>query len=289
MEGDELDGQFELVASGLTRLKKLFTTDEVFTGLRPFPFAKDLSREEIRSITKPIPLADYQKRIAPRLYALEHSEPPPRVMPRVLIEWGLEPHTDPSEIAPTDDRQISPGQPTPIVTNRIPEGQVVTVNEEWFDGEGSIFLIWGILNPNGPTLYCLGEKRIDGKRRVFFRWFHMHGGRTAFAAKSGEQLTYDDLYEGAISIHDHLIATGETGIMTIIPSFLIWDPGHEAIADIAKLLVSKGPAATSNWGRELAYLRIFGINFFGRAGCEIREFYDRKIKDADDHGRSPIH
>ena len=52
---------------------------------------------------QPIPLADYLNRIAPRLYALERSEPPPRVMPHVLREWGLTPTTDPSEMVEFDD------------------------------------------------------------------------------------------------------------------------------------------------------------------------------------------
>jgi hypothetical protein len=99
MEGDIRDAHFGLVASGLALLRKRSAIDEVFTGLRPFPFRKNMTREEVRSLAKPIPFVEYQKRIAPRLYALERSEPPPRVIPEVLIQWGLEPHTDPSEMA----------------------------------------------------------------------------------------------------------------------------------------------------------------------------------------------
>jgi hypothetical protein len=51
--------------------------NEVFTGLRPFPFTKTMTAEEIRAIAKPIPYADYRERIAPRLYALERTELPP--------------------------------------------------------------------------------------------------------------------------------------------------------------------------------------------------------------------
>ena len=42
---------------------------------------------------------------SPRLYALEKSEPPPRVMPVVLAEWNLRPATDPKEVAvpPVED------------------------------------------------------------------------------------------------------------------------------------------------------------------------------------------
>jgi len=43
MEGDTLDGQFGLVASGLALLRKRSAVDEVFTGLRPFPFTKSMT------------------------------------------------------------------------------------------------------------------------------------------------------------------------------------------------------------------------------------------------------
>ena len=69
--------------------------------------------------------------------------------------------------------------------------------------------------------------------------------------------------------------------MKSIPSFLVTNRGDEAIAEIAKWLIRTGPAAKEDWGREIAYLRTFGRNFFGRAGCGIREYYnEQKAKDA---------
>ena len=97
--GDIGDGAFGLAAAGLASVKRMSGMNEVFTGLRPFPFTKTMTAEEIRAIAKPIPIADYLERIAPRLYALERSEPPPRVMPDVLTAWGLEPRSDRSEWA----------------------------------------------------------------------------------------------------------------------------------------------------------------------------------------------
>jgi hypothetical protein len=99
LEGDIGDGEFALAAAGLASVRRRSGVSEVFTGLRPFPFTKTMTREEIRSLAKPVPFADYVERIAPRLYALERSEPPPRVMPDVLTAWGLEPRSDPSERA----------------------------------------------------------------------------------------------------------------------------------------------------------------------------------------------
>jgi hypothetical protein len=77
--------------------------------------------------------------------------------------------------------------------------------------------------------------------------------------------SYKDIYEGAISIHNHLIQSGDQGIMMGIPSFLIVNPRDEMIAEIANRLIKEGPPASANWGREIAYLRAFGSNFFGRA------------------------
>jgi hypothetical protein len=99
LEGDIGDGEFALAAAGLASVRRMSGMNEVFTGLRPFPFTKTMTAEEIRAIAKPIPIADYLERIAPRLYALERSEPPPRVVPDVLTAWGLEPRSDPSEWA----------------------------------------------------------------------------------------------------------------------------------------------------------------------------------------------
>jgi hypothetical protein len=59
------------------------------------------------------------------------------------------------------------------------------VDHEWWDGEGQLYLAWGILNPYGPTLYVLGARReANGRRRVFMRALHMLGGRTTYAAEA---------------------------------------------------------------------------------------------------------
>ena len=103
----------------------------------------------------------------------------------------------------------------------------------------------------------------------------MLGGCTTYAAKSEpEQLTYDDIYDGAVSIHNHLIDSGEPGIMMSMPSFLMVNQSDDTVAEMAKRILEEGPAVKADWGKELAYLRTFGVDFFGRAGCEIRQWYD---------------
>jgi hypothetical protein len=58
-------------------------------------------------------------------------------------------------------RVAAPGGDAPI-----PGARIVNVKQEWWDGEGQIFLVWGILNPTGPTLYVLGSREFDGKQRI---------------------------------------------------------------------------------------------------------------------------
>ena len=52
---------------------------QVCTGNRPFP-ARSLTNEQWVTMLKPIALAEYVRKISPRMYALERAEPPPRVI-----------------------------------------------------------------------------------------------------------------------------------------------------------------------------------------------------------------
>ena len=103
LEGDTHDRRFGHVAAGLGLVRKTRRHDDIFTGERPFP-ARGVTRDQLRTMLKPMKFADYLDRIASRMYAIERAEPPPRIMPHVLAEWGLEPKTDPSETSPLDDR-----------------------------------------------------------------------------------------------------------------------------------------------------------------------------------------
>jgi len=219
------------------------------------------------------------------MYALERSEPPPRVMPHVLTEWGLKPLTDPAETAALDDRTSTT---TAHHGNEIvPGGRIADVKREWWNGEGNIFLTWGILNPNGPTLYVLGSRELDGKHRMFMRWLHMLGGGTTYAAEAVREITYQGIYDDAASIHEHLIENGAHGLFHIIPSFLIANGGDKTLADIAKRLLASGAACRCDWGREIAYIRQFGCDFFGRAGAGIRESYESMLAESKAKGEEP--
>jgi hypothetical protein len=144
----------------------------------------------------------------------------------------------------------------------------------------------GILNPNGPTLCVLGSREFDGKYRTFMRWLHMLGGCTIYAAGTVNDLSYQGIFDDAMSIHEHLVQNHEHGLFHLIPSFLIANGGNETLADIAKHLLSNG-AAQDDWGRQMAYTRQFGSNFFARAGAEIRSSYDDGLAAARAAGEEP--
>jgi hypothetical protein len=161
------------------------------------------------------------------------------------------------------------------------------VSQEWWDGEGQIFLAWGILNPNGPTLYVLGSKQVEGGHRIFMRWLHMLGGSTTYAADTVDQISYQRIYDDATSIHEHLVRQQQPGLFQVIPSFLIVNRQDPTLARIAADLVSNCGGASESWGRHMAYLRQFGADFFGLAGAQIREYYDDAMAKAKSAGHEP--
>jgi hypothetical protein len=278
MKGDVREGLFGNVASGLVLQKRSNKFNGVITGQREFPVSKNptpAEQKRSRELAKPISIEEYMEHIAPRLFALERTEPPPRVMPHVLAAWNLKPATDPSGTARIDDRLPPINAPKPNTPVVIPNDQIVEIAEEWFDGEGRIFLCWGILNPNGPTLYCLGDRELNGKRRIFFRWLHMFGGSTYYVkAIDREQPTYDDILDSALAITKYLSERRLPTPFDVIPSFVIANDADEAMKSIAKRLIKSDAASNKDWGREIAYLDTFGDDFFGRAGCELRAVYE---------------
>jgi hypothetical protein len=281
LEGDDADGLFGHVAAGLGLIKRKSRFDQVFTGLRPFPFSAADQEQKM------IPMGEYLKRIAPRMYALERSEPPPRVMPHVIAAWGLEPVTDLTEAVDFGDRSFTSLSRARTGQNVRPRGPV-TVNDEWWDGNFQIYLCWGILNPNGPTLYCLGTRGEGERGRTFHRWLHFLGGSTTYATETKGPPTYGSIFEDAVAIHNHLLATEGTGIFHAIPSFLISNQADDTVIDMASRLLARGGAAQkADWGRQIAYQRQFGTDFFEWARAEFRAYHDRMVAEALAKGEEP--
>jgi hypothetical protein len=167
------------------------------------------------------------------------------------------------------------------------EGRIVDVRGEWWDGDGHIFLTWGLLNPNGPTLYLLGSRQFAGKHRIFVRWLHMLGGTTTYGANSSDTIDFQWIMDEAVAIRAHLAEQDGAGLFNIPPNFVIASHGNKALDYIAKYLILNGAAAQANWGREMAYVRQYGADFFGIAGAQLREMCEIQVAQAKAEGRDP--
>jgi hypothetical protein len=155
-----------------------------------------------------------------------------------------------------------------------------TLDHEWWDGEGRIYLAWGILNPYGPTLYVLGARAFDGEVRTFVRGLHMLGGSTTYASHATGDISHRRIQADAAQIHDYLIKDGRPGLFHVVPSFLVADRDDAALGEVARQLLAGSAAANDDWARQVAYVRRFGVDFFGRAVAEIREYYEAEMARA---------
>lgn len=246
MNGDVDDHRFDIVASGLAQQKLKNELDVVFTGgIRSLP-SPSPGLPGHPEVSGPIPVDEYARRIAPRLHALESVEPPPRMMSYVLETWNLAPRA--------------------ALDRRDPEIRVS--KEDWFGGKGRILLTMGILNPHGPTVYCLGERWVGEERLLFFRWLHLFGGETYdLTTDQREPLTHDAIERGVSMILRYCYQRGEPQLVTI-PSFVIPAVGDEAIGRIARRLIVRH-LSDEDWGREMACLRTFGSDYFARADWQL--------------------
>jgi hypothetical protein len=273
MDGDMRDGLFGIVASGLAQLARKRQTDGVATGERPFPIT-GVGKQEFERSMRVVPFDGFVERIAKRMRDLERSEPPPRVMPAVLETWGIAPATPGSEGAPR------------------PENQSVGDSKgEWWDVGGRILAAWGILNPNGPTLYLLGIRDVAGSRRFYFRHMHMLGGETTLLPAM-DRPTYGTILEGAVTVDAALRAAGKKGLFPSPPYFMLFDTEDEDMDGTLRNLVIRcsdtpldqgGP----DWGEHLAYHRKFKGDFFGWAAAQLGRLYDAQIEAARQKGEKP--
>ena len=284
LDGDIKDGLFGILASGLALQFKNNQYDAALTGYRQFPTKKNATEADIkkaRALAKPISVSEYTKKIAPRLYALERTEPPPRVMPQVLSTWGLKPVTDVKESAEFDDRFGSSRnfQSAPQTIANVGRFQIRSDN--WKDKSGHIFAIWGILNPNGPTLYTVGEKLENQNRYVFLRMHHMLGGDTVlFSTQNSSALTYGAIRDALVEILEFMKERRLPSPLSAIPSFVYANHSDETFMELMNNIIAV-ETRNFDWGRELYFTREFGQNFFGRAGCELKAAYELNLGRPD--------
>lgn len=86
---------FSLCATALVNLRTAASLDAVVDAYRTYPSNPSGSIQYLRQWT----LSSYADHIAPRLLALEAEERAPKVMNQVLIAWGVEPQSNPSDRA----------------------------------------------------------------------------------------------------------------------------------------------------------------------------------------------
>jgi hypothetical protein len=127
MEGDHSDSMFAFVAAALSRTRRITKLLSVMTGERPFP-VYSVTQERQREMARLIPIEEYTQRIAPRLRALERTEPEPKVMPDVLAAWGI------------SASQVG----TPAIAG-IEQRRLMGPNASWLSERGRV-------NGSGPSL-----------------------------------------------------------------------------------------------------------------------------------------
>lgn len=85
------EGIFGHVAAGLYRLGNSRIAPSIVDGLRPFPFNDSAAQSSVRAIEP----SHFAESISPRLYALEANERAPKVIPHVIMAFGLTPKSSP--------------------------------------------------------------------------------------------------------------------------------------------------------------------------------------------------
>jgi hypothetical protein len=161
--------------------------------------------------------------------------------------------------------------------------------DKWLEDTGTILFTWSIINPNGPTLNCVGLRNSGspGQLEVFYRWFHFHGG---------ESFILGYVTEGSKDISDEILQvlryafSQEVGrvikrfpLVSCVPSFLTIENDGNLISSAAvRDLVSNSNAfQDADWGREIYYLKKYGDQFFSRGAEETRFALELALQDPD--------
>ena len=158
--------------------------------------------------------------------------------------------------------------------------------EHWRQEKGLVLFTWNVLNPNGPTINCVGirDSGRDGEAEVFYRWMHFLGGESYVL---GFVETSDAHYwETLIEVlryafgNPGLPALKRFPLITCVPSFVtIQDTPIRPY--VCELISSAQAFQVADWGRDMYYLKKYGSDFFGRAAEETREALENIKQDPD--------
>ena len=155
------------------------------------------------------------------------------------------------------------------------------------------------MNPNGPTLSCVGlrQSASSDQAEVFYRWLHFLGGETyvlGYLANSEEGMV-----RGLLDVLHYAFqqlpgkALKRFPLVSCIPSFVTvptsTDAGVLRADDLRSLFASTHALSEGDWGRENYYVAKFGDRFFDRAAEETRAGIDAiEHSELVDHNREFI-
>ena len=192
-------------------------------------------------------------------------------MATVLPSSPIERPSPAEQSAPTDRPSPRPG---------------TFFDRDWRWLEGRVFLAWGIFNPDGPTLNCVGicrQRGIPGAQ-VFHRSLHFTGSKTTILGKIRPDADEWDetvrILQEAFAVTDGGAATNPTPLVTAIPTFVVSNLPDAWEGLQWELLAST--LGGLDWGAELDLVRRHGRDLFGRAGEELwREVHRLRAQDPD--------
>jgi hypothetical protein len=153
---------------------------------------------------------------------------------------------------------------------------------DWMARTGQILFSWSVINPDGPTIYCLGATGAEGgggRAEVFWRWIHCFGGESYCLGylDPGDPSNGPELAR----IFRHALQVGSAGTLegfsplTVVPSFVMPPDDERWSAVLRGLLAETRGFRQADWGREQYYLAKYGPEFLQRAAEEEREAYER--------------
>ena len=163
-------------------------------------------------------------------------------------------------------------------------------NEYWYRSKGLVLFTWTILNPNGPTVSCVGLRAtgIDAEIEVFYRWLHFLGGETYVLGLLDGSESDEDFDASLRSILKDAFSSkvsplfDKFPLVSAVPSFVTQPNSTLSEDDVFELITKSPEFQSSDWGAQNYYLQKFGSNFFDRAAEETRNAIEKFKVEAPD-------
>lgn len=160
--------------------------------------------------------------------------------------------------------------------------------EEWTTERGWVLFTWSIINPNGPTLNCIGLRECgeDDQIEVFYRWMHFLGGETYILGYVDGSQTPDEMNFHVLEVLKHAFSLDDPRVfsrfplVSAVPSFVSEPKMVVSNSDFYELLTASPTFRDADWGAQLYYLSKYKSDFFGRGAEETRNALEMLKRDA---------